>query len=69
MLELVDVGDLPTLPGSPPASWFIGYSVADPLGEPAGAVSAELLRQMCDYTLHVDKYEPLLAELADRNAV
>jgi hypothetical protein len=33
ILELVDTDDLPTIPGSTPMPWFIGYSFANPLGQ------------------------------------
>jgi len=65
MYDLVDVENLPVLPGSHVSSWFMGYSFANPLGHQAPIAAAEFLQQMCDYTLHVDKYEPLLAELAE----
>ncbi len=68
MLELVDIGDLSTLPGSQPSPWFIGYSFANPLGQRPALAAAELLQQMCDYTLHVDKYEPLLAQFASHES-
>jgi hypothetical protein len=29
----------------------------------AREVAVELLRQMCDYTLHLDQYEPVLGSL------
>jgi hypothetical protein len=63
MTELVDIENLPTLPGAPASNSFIGYAIAESSGVPATALAVELLRQMCDYTLHVQNYEPLLASL------
>lgn len=64
MAKLVDIKKLPTLPGAPASSWFVGYAIAQTPGVPATTLAVELLRQMCDYTLHVQDYEPLLAPLS-----
>ena len=63
MTELVAVPDMYQLPGSPPSNIFTGYAIADSDGETPATVAVEWLRQMCDYTLHLDQYEPLLAPL------
>lgn len=60
MAELVDVEGLQPLPGSPRSNSFTGWALADPAGEPAATAAGELLRQMCDYTLSLDGYEPAL---------
>lgn len=60
MAELVDSGGLKPLPGSPQSNSFTGWALADPTGEPASIAAVELLRQMCDYTLNLDGYEPAL---------
>ncbi len=60
MTELVDIEGLKSIPGSPASNWFVGYAVADPAGHKSEAAAVELLSQMCDYTLHLDGYEPLL---------
>lgn len=64
MLELVDVNDLKLLEGSSVAPWYMGWVIADPAGQPPDNTAVELLKLMCDYTLHVDEYEPTLASLA-----
>ena len=63
MTELVDTENLKSIPGSQVSNLYIGYSVADLAGQRAGLAAVELLRQMCDYTLYLDEYEPLLASL------
>ncbi len=68
MLDLVDLGDFHVVPGSPTSNWFISFAIAEQLGKPARIVAADMLRQMCDYTLHIDGYESLLAELSVDNA-
>jgi hypothetical protein len=60
MAEFVDLGELKPLPGSPQSNSFTGWALADPAGEPAATAAVELLRQMCDYTLNLDEYEPAL---------
>jgi hypothetical protein len=64
MAELVDITDLKLLPGSSQSPWYMGWAIADPAGEYPDRTAVELLRQMCDYTLHVDEYEPILESLA-----
>jgi len=63
MSELVDPQGLMTLPGSPQSNSFTGWVLADPAGEPVAITAVELLRQMCDYTLNLDGYEPVLEEI------
>jgi hypothetical protein len=60
MAELVDFEGLEALPGSPQSNSFTGWALADPAGEPTRTAAVELLRQMCDYTLNLDGYEPAL---------
>jgi hypothetical protein len=60
MTELVNVGNLKTLPGSAQANWFIGYAVADSEGASPMAAAADLLGQMCDFTLHLDGWESVV---------
>jgi hypothetical protein len=60
MTELVDIGNLKTLPGSAQANWFIGYVVADPEGAPSTTAAVDLLGQMCDFTLHLDGWESVV---------
>jgi hypothetical protein len=63
MAEVVDTEGLTPLEGSYPSNQFMGWAVADPDGEPAAAIAVEMLRQMCDYTLNLDGYEPVLEAL------
>jgi hypothetical protein len=64
MTELIDTGSLMPIPGTHTSNAFVGYVVADPDGSDAREAASALLTQMCDYTLHLDAYEPLLASLA-----
>jgi hypothetical protein len=61
--ELVDLDGLTPVAGTQPVPWYMGWSVADEHGSPAGETAIELLRQMCDYTLHLDQYEQVLGSL------
>ncbi|SRR6266542_1977763 len=64
MTEVVDTEGFKSLPGSPASNWFAGWAIADPGGQPAELAAVEMLRQMCDYTLHLDGYEPVLDSLS-----
>jgi hypothetical protein len=66
MAELVDPEGLRPLLGSPQSTSFTGWALADPAGEPGPIAAVELLRQMCDYTLNLDGYEPLLEGMMTR---
>jgi hypothetical protein len=66
MAELVDPEGLEPLPGSPQSNSFTGWALADPAGEPVPIAAVELLRQMCDYTLNLDGYEPALEGIMTR---
>lgn len=46
-----------------------GYSFANPLGQRPAIAAAELLQEMCDNALHVDKYEPLLAQFVSSESL
>jgi hypothetical protein len=61
--EVVDTEGLEPLPGSQQSNQFIGWAIADPGGESAAAVAVEMVRQMCDYALCLDGYEPVLEAL------
>ena len=63
MSELVDIGLLHTLPGAIPSRQFLGYAVADRAGRPASGIARTMLAQLCEYTLHLDDFEPALAAL------
>lgn len=58
--DLVDVTGCDVLPGAAMANWFSGYAIADPSGDQGAAAAREVLRQLCDYTLHLDDYESML---------
>lgn len=63
IVELVDPGDLAPLPGSFPAGQFLGYAIADTQGKSATHVARELLTQLCDHTLHLGDFEPVLESI------
>jgi hypothetical protein len=63
MSELVDTQYLKPLPGSVQSNQFMSWAIADPGGESVGVTATEMLRQMCDYTLSLDGYEPRLEVL------
>jgi hypothetical protein len=59
---MVDIDGLRMLPGSSPSNQFIGWTFADPGGKPATGVVRDLMVQLCEYTLHLDDFESVLAE-------
>lgn len=63
MSDLVDPGGLRTLPGAPLSSQFLGYAIAEPAGKPADGVARNLLAQLCDHTLYLEDFEPVLAAI------
>ncbi len=63
MGDFVDFKGLHALEGSQPTPWYMAWAVADRKGQPPAEVAINLLRTMCDYTLHVDGYEAVLAGL------
>jgi hypothetical protein len=63
MTELVDVEQLKTVQGAMPSSQFIGWALADPNGEDADGAAVDWLTAMCDNTLHLDGYEPVLERM------
>jgi hypothetical protein len=67
MAELVDAEGCVTLPGASPVPHFMGFAVADADGRPAGAAAQDFLRQLCDYTLKLDNYEPTLAAIRSQH--
>jgi hypothetical protein len=64
MTDLVDVSGYQQLPGSPVSRQFDAYAVTDPNGVDAGDMAIDWMRQMCDYSLHLDDYDVSLTELA-----
>lgn len=63
MTALVDTGELRVLPGAIQSNQFLGYAIADPAGVSAQNVARDLLRQLCDRTLHLDGFEEVLASI------
>jgi hypothetical protein len=63
MSELIDVGQLKPVKGAMGSNQFMGWAVADPGGDPAEATAVDWLTQMCDHTLHLDGYEPVLERM------
>jgi len=61
--ELVDTGSLSPLPGAYSASQFLGYAIADREGGPADQAAQDLLRQLCDHTLHLGDFEETLESI------
>ena len=53
MSDLVDTAHLASLPGAILSTQFLGYVIADPAGKPADEVVLDLLRELCDHTLHL----------------
>lgn len=53
MSDLVDTGHLAPLPGAVRSTQFLGYVIANPIGKPADEAVLDLLRQLCDHTLHL----------------
>jgi TIR domain len=61
--RLIDTGPLRPLPGAIPSHQFLGYAIADGAGQPARNIARTMLAQLCEYTLHLDDFEPALAGL------
>jgi hypothetical protein len=59
---MVDIDGLQVLPGSSPSNQFIGWTFADPDGQPPAGAARDLIVQLCEYTLHLDNFEHALAE-------
>lgn len=62
LTDMVDTDGLRMLPGSSPSNQFIGWILADPYGKSAAGTARDLIVQLCEYTLHLDDFEQLLAE-------
>jgi hypothetical protein len=63
LATMIDTQGLQTLPGSWSSNQFIGWALAAPDGAPANETARDLIVQLCEYTLHLDAYEHVLAEL------
>jgi hypothetical protein len=64
LAELVDTRNITALPGSPATNSFTAWAVADPSGQSPADLAQLWLRDMCDYALYLDGYEPVLATLS-----
>jgi len=53
MSDLVDTGHLSPLPGAVILENFLGFMIADPDGKSTDDVVRDLLRHLCDHTLHL----------------
>lgn len=67
--EFVDPEGVSLLPGTSPSSWFMGWAIGDRDGGSANDTTLEFLKQLCDYTLHADKYEPMLELLRNSEKI
>jgi hypothetical protein len=65
LAELIDTRNITALPGSAAANSFTAWAVADPNGDRAADLAQLWLRDMCDYALYLDGYEPVLATLSN----
>lgn len=63
LTELVDIGDLPRVPGSHISQHFVAGAVADPGGQDTSATAREWIMQLCDRDLPLDGYEHTLLTL------
>jgi hypothetical protein len=55
--ELINIGQLTRVPGSPLSTSFFSYILADRSGKPAPDAVYDLLRAWCDHALYVTGYE------------
>ena len=63
MTELVDAGELRALPGASQSNQFLGYAIADLAGKSCHDVACDMLRQLCDHTMHLGDFEHVLAAM------
>jgi len=64
LADLIDTDGLSALPGAVLSNQFIGYAIAErDNGKPSNAVAKDLLTQLCDHSLHLDKFEPVIGAL------
>jgi hypothetical protein len=60
MTDLVGISGYHQLPGSPVSPQFDAYAVIHPDGMDASDMAIDWMRQMCDYSLHLDGYDSSL---------
>jgi hypothetical protein len=63
MSDLVDPGELRVLPGASQSNQYLGYAIADRAGKPAHDVARDMLKSMCDHTMHLSDFDSELAAL------
>lgn len=66
--ELVDTGPLRAIKGSAVSNQFIGWALADPIGNGPADTSLDWLTQMCDFTLRLNDYEPTLSDIGRQHS-
>jgi hypothetical protein len=64
--SLIDLEGLKQLPDAGVSSQFVSYVVADRQGKVPSDALRDVLRQLCDNTLHLAEFEPVLATLGQR---
>jgi hypothetical protein len=62
---MVDINGLQMLPGSSPSNQFIGWAYSDPDGNSMGKTARDLLTQLCEYDLHLDAFDQVLAAISE----
>jgi hypothetical protein len=67
MTDLVDISGFKQLPGSSASAQFGVYAVTRPGGADAAGMAIDWMRQMSDYTLHLDDYDSSLSALGNDN--
>jgi hypothetical protein len=63
--ELVDTENIPKVAGTSAPTWFLAWAVADPDGQATPGLTRTWLTQMCDSTLNLNNYEPVLEALTN----
>jgi len=63
MTDLVDTSGYQHLPGSPASPQFAAFAITYSEGSEAADMAIDWMRQMCDYTLHLDDYDSSLSAL------
>jgi hypothetical protein len=64
--DLVDITGYHQLPGSPASPQFEGYAIIHAEGSDTTEMAIEMMRQMCDYALHLDDSDSALSALAQQ---
>lgn len=64
LTTMVDTQGMTALPGSSPSNWFAGWAFATSEGKTGMETVRDLLRELCEYTLHLDNFEQKLDEIS-----